>query len=156
METQEPLHTDPVALLPKVVAGEALPDEIRLVTEWIAEDPSHRKEYDDVVRIWNLTGQAVSSDDLNVDREWIKLETAVFGRRQLPWIKVLQVAAVVILVSVIALLAVRQGSVSSVTAGADRITETVLPDGSSLFLNAGSRITYKKDFGRSQRQLTLR
>lgn len=156
METHVPRHTDPVALLPKVLAGEALPDEIRLVNEWISADPSHRKEYDEVVRIWNLTGQAVSSDDLDVDREWTRLETTVFGKRQLPWIRILQVAAVVILVSAIALVAVRQGSLSSVKAGADRITETILPDGSSLFLNAGSQITYKKDFGKAHRHLSLR
>jgi len=155
MEAHESYHTDPVTLLPKVVAGEALPEEIRKVTEWIAESPSHKKEYDDFVRIWNMTEQAVSSDVLDVDGEWDKLENTLFGKRLLPWKRILQVAALVVLVSSLAFFALKQGSRRSIAAGAAQITETVLPDGSTLYLNAGSKITYRKDFGRLHRQLRL-
>jgi len=151
-------HTDPIGLLPKVFAGEASGAENRLIEEWLAASPDNRAGYEAFLKLWNLTSAASEHGEINIDEEWRKIESVITpGRRRLiSPARFLQIAASVILVSALAFLGLKLTGVRSEKAPSDQLSSLVLPDGSAIFLNAGSRISYKKGFGITHRNLTLK
>ncbi len=70
-------HIDPVGLLPKVFAGEASPEETRLVEEWRAADPENQAEYDAIAKLWNISGEAAEPGEIDLDAEWRRMEAAM-------------------------------------------------------------------------------
>jgi len=150
-------HIDPVGLLPRVFSGEATSDEIRAVNDWLAENRANISEYEAIRRLWNIT-TPISEKDIDLDREWMKMESAIVPSRKLSgtFIRVLQVAASILLISALAYTGIRIGSTESVKSSSMQIAEFSLPDGTGVFLNAGSKITWKKGFGSSHRNLVLK
>jgi ferric-dicitrate binding protein FerR (iron transport regulator) len=146
---------DPIALLPRLLAGEAEPGERSLVEAWASESPANRKEYEDFVRLWEITGSAVPSDEIDIDREWKHLEAIVFPVRKMRPMRYLQVAALVVFVSALALVAVRLGTVKTYRSSALDTSEFILPDGSEVTLNAHSKLTFRNGFGDAHRHAVL-
>ena len=150
-------HIDPIGLLPKVFSGEATPEESRLVDEWLEADPANRSEFDAVARLWNLTGNAAGSSDINLDAEWRKMEFAMIPAkpRTIVLTRIMQIAASVIVVSLLAFFGVRFIMTKSIKAPLAEQSEVSLPDGTKVSLNAASKLTYSKGFGLTHRNLRL-
>ncbi len=70
-------HIDPIGLLPKVFAGEASPEEIRLIEEWRIADPENQAEYEAIEKLWNISGEAAEPGDIDLDAEWRRMEAAM-------------------------------------------------------------------------------
>jgi ferric-dicitrate binding protein FerR (iron transport regulator) len=98
------------------------------------------------------------SGDINIDAEWEKMDSAI----SIPHIKTfrlaryLQIAASIAVISLLTFLGLKVTSLKSEKAPLAALMVTRLPDGSSVTLNAGSKITYANDFGTSHRTLTLK
>jgi transmembrane sensor len=152
------LHIDPVGLLPKVFTGEATPDEIQAVEEWRSASASNRDEYDSFARLWNIAASASLPGDIDLDAEWQKMESSItpvterFSRYR-AW---LSIAASIVLLSALTFLGWKLSTNYSVKAPLTELSKTILPDGSVVFINAGSRITYTKGYGRVHRNLRLK
>jgi ferric-dicitrate binding protein FerR (iron transport regulator) len=149
-------HIDPAGLLPKVLSGEATPDEIKVVSEWISENEANRKEYESLRILWNITAPS-EKNEIDIDAEWQKMETAVTPVRKLSrgFVNFLKVAASIILISALAFYGIRLATVKIMRSPAAEIANYELPDGTKVSLNAGSKISYKKGFGISHRNLEL-
>lgn len=155
MDTNNRQHIDPIALLPRFFSGEAEPDERRIVETWVSENTYNQQEYDEFARLWEMTGKAVPSEEIDVDREWKRLEGVVFPVRKLQLQRYLQIAALVVVISVLAFVAVWQGTVKTYRSSPLSKTEVVLPDGSAVTLNANSKLTFRKGFGNTHRLIVL-
>ena len=151
-------HIDPVGLLPKYFAGEATPEEIRQVDEWLSADDDHRKEFEDFARLWNITGSASGEGDINLDAEWQRLESVVMPTavKTIGLGRILRIAASVVLVSTLAYIGIKITGVKTEKAPVAATSTTKLPDGTTISLNAGSKIAYQKGFGITNRDLTLK
>lgn len=149
-------NMDSRGLLPKVFSGEATLDEKKQVDEWLEADPANRTEYESIARLWALTGKATEQGEIDIDLEWRKMETAISGTKTIHLARVLQIAASVILVSALALTGLKVSRGKTEKAPSAELSSLVLPDGSVLSLNAGSRATYKKGFGKTHRNIVLK
>ena len=151
-------HIDPVGLLPKVFAGEASPDETSLVEEWRAADPENQAEYDAIAKLWNISGEAAEPGEIDLDEEWRRMEAVMIpaysGKSVV--MRIMQIAASLVIITVLGFLAIKFSGSKSEKAPATAQASVILPDGTSVSLNAGSVITYKKDFGSTHRTVHLK
>jgi len=63
---------DPL-LLERYFAGDATPDDIRQVEQWIAVRPERRAFVDALRMAWNETGRPTPVPEYDVDTEWVRL-----------------------------------------------------------------------------------
>jgi ferric-dicitrate binding protein FerR (iron transport regulator) len=150
----EDQHIDPVGLLPKVLSGEANSEEIRTVTEWISASRENRKEYESYKMLWNLT---TPSQDIDLDSEWLRMESVIDPVKKIThsFIRILQIAASIVLISALIYIGIRVSTTQTMRSPLAGVSDYNLPDGTKVSLNAGSKITYKKGFGVSHRNLAL-
>jgi len=148
-------YIDPRGLLPKVFSGEATVDEKKQVDDWLAADPANRSEYNTISRLWSLTGKITEHGDINIDLEWRKMESAITRTKTMYLARFLQIAASVILVSTLVLTGIKISRGKTEKAPSSELSSVVLPDGTVITLNAGSKATYKKGFGKTHRTLAL-
>lgn len=151
-------HIDPVGLLPKVFAGEASPEEITLVKEWRTADPLNQAEYEVIGKLWNISGEAAEPGEIDLDAEWRRMEAvmAPVHSGKSVTMRIMQIAASLVIITVLGFMAIRFSGNKSEKAPAASLATVFLPDGTSVFLNAGSVITYKKGFGSTNRTLHLK
>jgi ferric-dicitrate binding protein FerR (iron transport regulator) len=151
-------NMDPIGLLPKVFAGEATREEGRLVEDWLSANPANRAEYDAFARLWNLTSAASDTGEIDINLEWQKIESEISPKsaRTIILKRFLQIAAIVILISGLAFIGLQIAGGKSEKAPSNELSSAMLPDSTRIFLNAGSKITYKKGFGISHRNLYLK
>ena len=151
-------HIDPVGLLPKVFAGEASPEETLLVEEWRASDPENQAEYEAIAKLWNISVEAAEPGEIDLDAEWKRMEAAMVpvysGKRVM--MRIMQIAASLVIITVLGFMAIKFSANKSEKAPATALATVILPDGTSVSLNAGSVITYKKDFGSTHRKVQLK
>ena len=151
-------HTDPVGLLPKVFAGEASSEETGFVEEWRAADPQNQAEYEAIGELWNISGAAADPGEIDLDAEWKRMEAAmvpVYSGKSL-MMRIMQIAASLVIVTVLGFMTIKFSGNKSEKAPAAALANVILPDGTSVSLNAGSVITYKKDFGSTHRNVHLK
>jgi transmembrane sensor len=151
-------HIDPIGLLPKVFGGEASPEETRMVEEWRSSDAKNQAEYESMEKLWNATGEAAYAAIIDLDAEWRRMEAAMLpaysGKSVM--MRVMQIAASLLIITVLSFMAVRFTAYKSEKAPALSLASVILPDGTQVSLNAGSVITYKKGFGSTHRSVSLK
>ena len=152
-------HMD-IELLTRYFSGEVTPGEIRAVKEWISMSDTNRKEFDQLKQTWDLMGMTHPACEIDIDKEWRYLQKktirtkkgsgTVFSLR-----RVIQVAAAVIILAGTAWF-IRHNLMHKTSH--TRFAETreiLLPDGSEVTLNAGSKLTYLRNFGGKDRRVVL-
>jgi len=62
-------------LIANYLAGECTDQERRRVEQWIDQSQENKRQFQKLRRIWQLSGKAVSSEDMqwNIDKEWNRL-----------------------------------------------------------------------------------
>jgi transmembrane sensor len=151
-------HIDPVGLLPKVFAGEATPEEIHAIEAWRSANETNRREYDSFARLWNIAASASSPGDIDLDAEWQKLESSItpVPLKMITFRSWISIAATIVLIAALAFLGWKSSTTHSIKAPMTELSKVTLPDGSAVYINAGSRITYRKGFGLIHRNLRLK
>ena len=134
----------------------------------ISKDPRVLKEYQVIQKIWNEAGNAGIFEHIDTESDW-KQVSAQIGHpvptsyRRISWQGYfLRIAALVVLTfglsfSLYKIITSQKKADSEFTTFlADKnVSEIVLPDGSSVALNAGSRLIYRSDFGEVTRDVIL-
>ena len=149
---------DPVGLLPKYFAGEATPEEQRVIDDWLSADEKNRTEFDAFSKLWNITGKVQPGDEINLEKEWRLLEKEISPARvkKISLVRILQIAASVLLVSVLGFAGLKYAGMKSEKAPAAEFSTLKMSDGTIISLNAGSRITYRKGYGVTHRNIDLK
>jgi transmembrane sensor len=148
-------HIDPVELLPKYFAGEATIDEQKTVDEWRAVNPEYRKEFGAFAKLWNISGPVAGLGDIDIDAEWARMEKQIAPAKTTNLRRVLRVAAAVLILASLSFLGIKYLSVETQKSSIAELKEVTLPDGSVVSLNANSKISYKKGFGKTHRNISL-
>lgn len=154
-------------LVLKELEGDITPPEKAELEVWLL-DPINREHYLELKSLWNLTGELRRMEKVNPATALKKVEWKLFGKISFsPFIRNLErVAAVVsipLLFTVLWFYFTRYTPYETGNATAFNKVEVplgmrssvTLPDGSLVWLNAGSSLRYPVPFGKSERQVEL-
>lgn len=158
-------------LIAAYFSGEASPEEIKQLSEWLVQDTSNLELFEDYRKAWMLTGKDAIFIKVNLDREWESIAsriengtksslTQLPGQRNSRTFKLLlnwkaAAALAVLLVAASALFYLATGSKNIVITADSGNLEQVLPDGSEVTLYQGSTIEYATDFTSKTRGIEL-
>jgi transmembrane sensor len=156
-------------LLSRYFSGEASPEEIQSLSEWVAENNENRKLFEDYQKVWELTEKSVIDHYTDLDGEWSALASrlGISGRhenvkivplgptsentsnRRFGWWKAAAVFLFFLTTSAIAFYLFSKPRTVRITADSGVIMKT-LPDGSIITLNKGATIEYASSFAKER------
>ena len=158
-------------LLAKKISNEANPEEIRELEEIMRLNPDWHYSAQHIQDIWGLTikeNPATTTDAFLRHLEKMKKAGIELGIEESPTSTSRKKAILIGLFSVAVTAAAFYffnpftaasptpvATKSEVSTRPGSRTKLVLPDGSSVWLNAGSKLTYSKDFGTRERNVSL-
>ncbi|MCG2613835.1 DUF4974 domain-containing protein [Terrimonas sp. NA20] len=161
-------------LLSRHITGEATAAEATALRQWLAEDPNHQQQYELLLQLWQAKNNpplsvtepsrisrilqlAAVEEALRENNDAIPEETVV-RRRSYAW----KVAATLVVLALCTWGILHWFTLSSVADNNHQVvaqkgsrTRAILPDGSTVWLNAGSSISYGKTFNDKIREVTL-
>lgn len=150
-------------LIGKQLSGNATSDEKIEIAQWLNESPDHKVIYDNLKRIWNQTEPAIEMSQAEIDSDWINIEkqittnssTSVRLLSMTPKFKWLSIAAIGLLTILAGGVIYQQLSKQLdepliVQADERSSTQHMLPDGSIIWINQGSQISYDPEFIRRE------
>ena len=156
-------------LIIKFLAKEISQEEKMELSHWISSSDSNLTYFRQLQEVWISTISLKDDGKYNTDvafqsfKKRISLNTSSKGQNNIKLVRYFQYAAAVILLFFISYLSYRGGESNIKNDFADIIIEVPLgsrtkinlPDGTDVWLNAGSKIVYSQGFGVSDRQVHL-
>ena len=162
-------HTDIDRLITQYLSGTLDKESFAELKRWSSESESNRRYVRNKLEVWFSSGAADNTAHFNKDKAFalFRQRVADAGRKKeqisrFSWKTFMRVAAV-ILILVVPFAADWQGKEAVKHTFADMVVEApmgahtklYLPDGTLVWLNAGSKIIYSQGFGVDDRQLKL-
>lgn len=143
----------------RILSGEATSEEVTYHEQWLAADPIHRQEWDEMVHAWNAASDAVRLRDVDVDEGWKTVKRQLRIVIKPAWYTLLvnqRIAAGIILLFAMASVIWWLKPVESVTYEEIMVYSTagedvVLPDGSVVSLSSESSLAYTVPFKTDRR-----
>lgn len=156
-------------LIGKYLSGNMSPPEKKDLMSWAESDTTNQSYLDDMIDVWGKTADAEPHFEANIDAAWAKVDQRLpsveseqptgamirsIGRARRRWMQIAAAAVVVLAVG-------WWWSTSSSQTDAwvaintldGAVKEVTLPDGTEIWLNANSRLSYPESF--TQRQIRL-
>lgn len=161
---------EPIIL--RFLLGTATEEESAGFLQWLQENKENRKFYFALKRIWlEKQHEGVDNEDF-IENSWIRLkirtllQSGVDDEKEkgfgISWRKLSIAASILLLVGFSFFLGIRLKSFSGHTLTAYEIavpmgsrSNITLPDGTNVWLNAGSSLSYASDFGLNNRVVSL-
>ena len=153
-----------------VLSGQASQEEATEVRRWLAENETNRRLYDRYFNIWSASNAIGRVDDYQPDTAWTLLNKRMEMQRRpmlsgWSWKKAMMVAAVLGIVFLggmsVNLFGGKAADEQDVltyteyTSPYGSKSKVKLPDGSLVWLNAGSTLRYSSDFNMKHREVYL-
>jgi len=179
----EKISTYYLDLITRYFAGEITADEVTIMVDWIMADPANQKLFEDYQLTWDHIEKSRIESSVDLEKDLNKVNTRIRHMEQMKLLadkaadhsyKVLpldperppvrynfypylRIAAVFLLLLIPAWLIYRNfiGPGTERIIAEHSIVETILPDGTSVALNAGSTLEYPTHFVGNQREVTL-
>ncbi|QQT27384.1 FecR family protein [Sphingobacterium spiritivorum] len=152
-------------LVTKYIVGDASPEEVLVVEQWISSNHENEKVYQQMKKAWELSKQTTVPEDIDVDRVWADFvrrknereEAQVKYEKPSKFFSVKwMIAAVTLLCLGISLyfFAVQSAVDKQLQSFAD-VRRDQLPDGSVVTLNKYSQIAYSESWLSKNRSVKL-
>ena len=145
------------------LAGEASETEVKELFSWIDSSPKNREEFIQYKKIWALTSKAETHQDISWNPELVNSGKSGKLRQLATYTK--YAAAVIIFLGLGMLLQYLAGPKNSTvyTYLADtqievpkgQMSSVILPDGTKVQLNSGSKLVYASGFNSGERTVNL-
>lgn len=161
---QEAMHMDE-SLLMLYITGEAKPEEIKHVEQWLADSEENRKKLDQVHEIWIQSRELnIPPVDVDIQAAWEKVSSRIEeqhhsrGKRILWPRQLLRIAAValIIMAGIWMVQQIRQSNAPVVLLSHNLVVTETLEDGSGIALNKNSEIVVSEDFNKKERRIELK
>ncbi|MER0437958.1 FecR family protein [Emticicia sp. W12TSBA100-4] len=174
MNENQPITED---LLGKFLAQETDAQESALVENWLKQDKNHQKELDDYQFIWQQVARIKEEKPVNVDAAWNKIQHQVKHQKdnvisfttstqenKAPTHRggvgvglYLRIAAAITLLmaGILAVFLSKKETEIISLKTTNQTLEQTLPDGSVVFLNANTNLSYPADFEGDTREINL-
>ena len=151
-------------LLLKLLTGTISPDESRIINAWIEESPENKKLAEDFTLMWKISKSNPTTPDFQTQGEWIKLQASINAEvsnakefklfSNTNWLKIAASVAFLALCSWLLYLFVFNHD-TILKESRDAMVQLALPDGSKVWLNHDSRLSYRDDFNKENRIVKL-
>ncbi|TDE16608.1 FecR family protein [Dyadobacter psychrotolerans] len=165
----------PEELLTRYLSKTATDEEIIQVENWIAKSPENKQEFTDYQYIWNTTKSIHDKINVDTNAAWNKVRSKMDERqipknhfpntekqnlqysRKLPVALWMAAAISLVIMASGLFLFLRKNSDSQYlqVATTTQTIEKILPDGSKVFLNYNSTLTYPENFDGDLRSVSL-
>jgi ferric-dicitrate binding protein FerR (iron transport regulator) len=158
----------PIKLFVKKLSSTTDSQKDAIVEHQVARNPRFTEEYRFIEQIWQEAGKTGIFDQIDTESGWNRVRekiglTLPMKYNRLSWPRYfLRIAALVILTSGLSvglykiITRVDRGETGMIMLSAEQqVKDLLLPDGSTVSLNAGSRLTYRDDFGTVSRDVIL-
>ena len=160
-------------LINRIIEGRISDDNLTGLINELKRNPKKRREIDEYIDVWQSALKARNTDDYNPEKAWQNLKCRIrntTGSRSQStsyqfFRKIQQLAAAVIVVVILGILAyslLRKAKTSDSDVALNEYiipygsrSQVLLPDGTSIYLNSGSRIKYNSRFGQNNRNIFL-
>ncbi|MDN5203834.1 FecR domain-containing protein [Fulvivirgaceae bacterium BMA10] len=156
--------------------GEGSQEDARLLSDWLSEKPEHQALYDEALTVWKSTGQLNFKLEPNVDEEWEKFkmlrknevdissnndqiisESSEGKQISLTWFY--RIAAIIVVgigLTYFLIIPSQPDNDNMLTRNSgNEKTSITLHDGTVVWLNVNSTLTYPKDFDANKREVYL-
>jgi transmembrane sensor len=166
-EMNDPLYHIEPGLLVRFLSGETNAQEQRQIEQWLESD-QNRKYFEEFSAIWYASSAAADFDAAYLKEDWKKIHAKINSKTAEPRKRGIQRSLFYQIAGVAAVLIVTFGfyfltqgifnqlSTKELVAGSSAKKKIcTLPDGSTVFLNANSKLTYPEKFSDHQRVVTL-
>lgn len=127
----------------------------------------------DTINKWKETGMMDTDKEINVDKAWGKLydrleENGLINKPEYPrisfvkstWFRIAATVLLILSLGTATMLIINKDKLSSKviaeTSGNQKNLEVALPDGSLIYLNRNTRLTYSNNFGKHGRAVNLK
>ena len=162
-------HTDIDLLITRYLSGKMDKESFAELKRWSLESESNRKYVRNKLEVWFSSGVADTAVQFDKDKAFSLFKQRIVGAEKkqkqmfrFSWKTFMRAAAVVLLL-MIPFAAYWQGKQAVKQSFADMVVEApmgahtklYLPDGTLVWLNAGSKIIYSQGFGVDDRRLRL-
>ena len=152
------------SIIVKYLCGEASEEEIKLLFKWVEAAPLNKKEFFAYKKAWALS----TSDSNNEDRAWKKLKSRypLWQNKRRKLISYMKYAAIFLLIFILGGLSeyinrkektpvplYPSGIRIEVPAG--QMSNVVLPDGTGVQLNSGTKLFCSRNFNKGERTVRL-
>lgn len=141
-----------------------------ILIRWLQNNPHTVKEIHELIQIWNLSELVGKFDANHIEKEWtVLLQKALHSSGKskksygvfLYWLP--RIAAVFLLGAVVSfaisyqIINPKNGPLvyHEISSPAGAKSKVTLPDGSSIWLNAGSNLKYSNNYGKKNREVEL-
>jgi len=163
----------PESHIPGYLKGELNPVEKKELLSWIKSDPANKRLFDEYCEIWITTLAGVKHPEYNFHEGFWKFKqqirtTAAPAQnvvRKSLFISILKYAAIFILTASVSGISFYYIGKSAMKVQNKTVNELIVPmgssakfqlsDGTSVIMNAGSRLTYDNNYGVEDRVVTL-
>jgi len=173
------------SLLGKYLAGETTAEEAEQVRRWLAEGPVEQQEFARFEKIWETAGEIGQPAPVDTDKAWARMksrmaalpvtpepeplaapETPVIplgaqpiSSTRVAWRTYWRLAASVVLILGMGWLVWKrtqpQRMAQLAVRSSDQTIERILPDGTKVWLNRNSRLSYPQQFAENSREISL-
>ncbi len=157
------------SLIARVISGNATEGEIAQIGGWMAESTDNRKEYEERLEAWNASGSWISAGEIQRDRlkiaETINKNLVSCSLKSKRLARIYRAAAILAFPIAIGLTVLffesrpseaLQHAVCEISAPSGHISQCKLPDGTNVWINSNSKITYDPElFGDEARSVQL-
>jgi transmembrane sensor len=136
-------------------------DEIK---EWLNESDENKKIYQDLLKVWQLTGSFPKWFNPDREKAWKNVQKYIHPskRKTVLYRRILQIAASIIVVFISIWSGskldnrIRESQYTVIYSPTAQKTRIVLPDSSIVLLNGNSEIRYNQNFNESSRRVELK
>ena len=169
---EQSLHTDTANdWITGYLTNSLTPEETQSLQEWLNASEENRKYFSDMQEVWIAASDETDDSSFNKDKAYqlFLKQTGVTPQQGInkrkafqlrPW---MYAAAMIIVVFICGTIAFQSGksvirnqlTQISIEAPYGSKTKLYLPDGTLVWLNAGSKMSYAQDFGINERALNL-
>lgn len=153
-------------LITNRLLGAISPEDNQLLDEWIAEKIENQKYYSEQNKLWNLFLMHQKMQKIDERKAYQKISTQLFSRKKISLFTIIQRIAAILLLPVIIISAyyifsekTRHEQHAMVYNTAETPlgmrSSLILPDGTKVWLNAGSKLSYPVIFSDKFRAVNL-
>jgi ferric-dicitrate binding protein FerR (iron transport regulator) len=153
-------------LISRYFYGEATPEEIRELAQWVKKDPANASLFSGFQRSWEAYEHAKLESSIDLDNEWRQFQSrvpqtrsapnpAAHANRFLTWS--LRIAAAILIIAAPTFFIynyLTKTTNQELVARAGKVEQT-LPDGTIVTLNEGASLSYPSRFQKSERRVRL-
>lgn len=149
-------------LILKRLQGTLSAEEQKLLEKWTSESQDNHKLVNDLERLWKSGDIENTTPDFQSSTEWLKLEILLRKESEIPvrsldtkinWLRIAASVSFLIIASYTLYFYFFKNNLTTIQTE-NFTSTTLLPDGSQVWLNAESRLTYSDDFN-EKRSVTL-